>query len=580
MTKAGKKQRSRQVKVPSYQGRRRVLITLMLVTFSLLTWRSFERQIIETDFLQDQGERRFLREARIPANRGVITDRQGEILAISTPMPSVVADPQMLTPDRKTIGRLAQALQVDPDRLRRRLSRHREQDSRFVYLRRRVTPMMAEQIKQLDLDGIKLEQEYMRFYPSGEVSAHMVGFTNIDDQGQEGMELAYEQWLRAEPGSKRVIKDGRGRVIKDVESVRIPQPGKPLALSLDRRLQFLAYRELKATVEKHQARSGSAVILDVETGEVLAMVNRPSYNPNGSRSGSFGNYRNRSLIDVFEPGSTIKPFVVAAALEAGALKRDEVIDTGPGYFRVGRNQVRDKHDYGSIDVATVISKSSNVGASKIALRLEAEQLWQLFRDLGFGEMTESQFPGEAAGQLPHFTGWSKFEQATMAYGYGLSVTTLQLARAYSVLAADGVRYPVSLLRVDERPQGEPIIRSHNARMVRRMLEDVVASDGTAPQAAVAGYRVAGKTGTAKKSIAGGYADDRYIAAFVGMIPASRPRLVMAVMIDEPSAGQFYGGQVAAPLFAKVMAGAMRLLNVAPDQPLPAGTKLAQGGGQI
>lgn len=566
--------------MPSYQGRRRVLITLMLVTFSLLTWRSFERQIIETDFLQDQGERRFLREARIPANRGVITDRQGEILAISTPMPSVIADPQMLSPDRETIGRLAQALQVDPDRLRRRLSRHRKQESRFVYLRRRVTPMMAEQIKRLDLDGIKLEREYMRFYPSGEVSAHMVGFTNIDDQGQEGMELAYEQWLHAEPGSKRVIKDGRGRVIKDVESVRIPQPGKPLALSLDRRLQFLAYRELKATVEKHQARSGSAVILDVETGEVLAMVNRPSYNPNGSRSGSFGNYRNRSLIDVFEPGSTIKPFVVAAALEAGALKRDEVIETGPGYFRVGRNQVRDKRNYGSIDVATVISKSSNVGASKIALRLEAEQLWQLFRDLGFGELTGSQFPGEAAGQLPHFTGWSKFEQATMAYGYGLSVTTLQLARAYSVLAADGVRRPVSLLRVDNRPQGEPIIKPRNARMVRSMLENVVSPDGTAPQAAVAGYRVAGKTGTAKKSIAGGYADDRYIAAFVGMIPASRPRLVMAVMIDEPSAGQFYGGQVAAPLFAKVMAGAMRLLNVAPDQPLPAGTKLAQGGGRI
>ena len=592
MAKVKKRANKEKRVIPTYHGRRHFLFSLMLVGFSLLIWRSFERQILETDFLQDQGEARFLREKVIPAHRGVITDRQGEILAMSAPMSSVIATPKNMSVDGETIARLAKVLKVKPDALRRRLLQNRH----YVYLKRQVKPDMAARIEALNIDGVRLEKEYRRFYPSGEVTAHIVGMTDIDEIGKEGLELAYNEWLSPVAGSKRVIKDGRGRVIKDVESIKIPEPGQHLALSLDLRFQFLAYRELKAAVERHQACSGSAVILDVQTGEVLAMVNRPSYNPNASRQQflsrarrsacveksrsklDFSKLRNRAVIDVFEPGSTIKPFVVAAAMEAGLLKADEQIDVSGARLKVGRHLVRDSHDYGLIDVSTIISKSSNVGASKIALRMEGEQLWQFLVDLGFGERSDSLFPGEAAGQLPHFTNWSKFEQAAIAYGYGLSVTTLQLAQAYSIFATDGVRRPTSLIRLDEAPESMRVIRPETARLVRAMLEQVV-TDGTAPQAAVAGYRVAGKTGTAKKSVSGGYADDRHIAAFVGMIPASAPRLVMAVMVDEPSAGEFYGGQVAAPVFSKVMSGAMRLLNEAPDQISTNSTRMAAAGGQ-
>ncbi len=593
MARAKKRGSKEKQVIPTYHGRRHFLFGLMLVGFSLLIWRSFERQIMETDFLQDQGEARFLREKKIPAHRGVITDRQGEILAVSAPMPSVVATPKNMPADSETIGRLAKVLKMKPDALRRRLAQNRH----YVYLKRQVKPALASRIEALDIDGVRLETEYRRFYPSGEVTAHIVGMTDIDEVGKEGVELAYNEWLSPVAGSKRVIKDGRGRVIKDVESIKMPEPGKHLTLSLDLRLQFLAYRELKAAVERHRACSGSAVILDVQTGEVLAMVNRPSYNPNasrrqvlardrraacvpkGSRNVDFSKLRNRALVDVFEPGSTIKPFIVAAAIEEGLLKADEAIDVTGAKLAVGRYLVRDSHDYGLIDVSTVISKSSNVGASKIALRMEPEQLWQFLTRLGFGSRSDSLFPGEAAGQLPHFTTWSKFEQATIAYGYGLSVTTLQLAQAYSIFATDGVKYPASLIRLEEKPDAVRIIQPKTAQLIRNMLERVV-TEGTAPQAAVAGYRVAGKTGTAKKSMVGGYSDDRYIAAFVGMIPASNPRLVMAVMVDEPSAGQFYGGQVAAPVFSKVMSGAMRLLNEAPDQIKASGTRMAAAGGQL
>jgi cell division protein FtsI (penicillin-binding protein 3) len=593
MARASKKERKEKREIPTYHGRRHFLFGLMLAGFSLLIWRSFERQIMETEFLQDQGEARFLREKAIPAHRGVITDRQGEILAVSAPMPSVVATPKNMPADRESVGRLAKALKIKPDTLRRRLAQNRH----YVYLKRQVTPTLAARIEALNIDGVRLENEYRRFYPSGEVTAHVVGMTDIDEAGREGMELAYDGWLSPVAGSKRVIKDGRGRVIKDVESIKMPEPGKHLALSLDLRLQFLAYRELKAAVEWHKACSGSAVILDVQTGEVLAMVNRPSYNPNASRRQvlardrrlacvpkssrkvDFSKLRNRAVIDVFEPGSTIKPFIVAAAIEQGLLRANETIDVTGARLSVGRHLVRDSHDYGLIDVSTVISKSSNVGASKIALRMEGEQIWDFLTQLGFGARTETLFPGEAAGQLPHFSTWSKFEQATIAYGYGLSVTTLQLAQAYSIFATDGVRYPASLLRLDEQPDPIRIIQPKTAKSVRGMLEQVV-TDGTAPKAAVAGYRVAGKTGTAKKSVAGGYADDRYTAAFVGMIPASAPRLVMAVMIDEPTAGEFYGGQVAAPVFSKVMTGAMRLLNVAPDKSSATSTRMAASGGRL
>jgi cell division protein FtsI (penicillin-binding protein 3) len=409
--------------------------------------------------------------------------------------------------------------------------------------------------------------------------SHIVGFTDIDDQGQEGIELAYDEWLSGNPGAKRVIKDGKGRVVEQVENIRSPSPGKDLKLSIDRRLQFIAYRELKAAVSKHKARSGSAVILDSRSGEILAMVNSPSYNPNAVRGRRSSSLRNRAVTDVFEPGSTIKPFTVAAAMEQGRFKPHTPIDVSPGQMKVGRYLVRDNRNYGRIDVATVLRKSSNVGASKIALSMQPETLWKLFSNLGFGESPYSQFPGESSGRLPHFSDWSSFEQATLSFGYGLSVTPLQLARAYGVLANDGVRMPVSLLKLDQPEKGVRVLRKSTARAVVKMLEAVVTSEGTAPLAAVPGYRVAGKTGTAKKSVAGGYAEDKYLSLFVGLAPASDPRLVMAVFIDEPKGKEYYGGLVAGPVFSKVMNGALRLLNIPPDKQWHENTLMARLGDQ-
>ncbi|MBT3048451.1 MAG: penicillin-binding protein 2, partial [Candidatus Thiodiazotropha sp. (ex Clathrolucina costata)] len=464
-------------------------------------------------------------------------------------------------------------LDLDPDRLRRLLSSERS----FVYLKRRVNPDLARRVDTLELDGIDLLSEYRRFYPNGEVMSHLVGFTNIDDQGQEGIELAYDEWLSGTPGSKRVIKDGKGRVVEQVENIRSPSPGKDLMLSIDRRLQFLAYRELKAAVSKHRARSGSAVILDSRSGEILAMVNSPSYNPNALRGRRSSGLRNRAVTDVYEPGSTIKPFTVAAGLEMGRFKPTTPIDVSPGQMKVGRYLVRDNRNYGMIDVATVLRKSSNVGASKIALSMQPDVLWNLYSKLGFGESPYSQFPGESSGRLPHFSDWSSFEQATLSFGYGLSVTPLQLARAYAVLANDGVRLPVSLLRQAQRETGVRVMRKSTARKVVKMLEAVVTSEGTAPLAAVPGYRVAGKTGTAKKSVAGGYAEDRYLSLFVGIAPASDPRLVMAVFIDEPKGKEYYGGIVAGPVFSRVMSGALRLMNIPPDKPWHENTLMARMG---
>ena len=422
-----------------------------------------------------------------------------------------------------------------------------------------------------------MQREYRRYYPGGEVFAHTVGFTNVDDQGLEGLELAYDQWLQGTPGRKRVIRDGHARVVRNVESIREPVEGKNLVLSIDRRLQFLAYRELKAAVQQHKAKSGSIVILDALTGEVLTMVNQPAYNPNGSKQGRRGRLRNRAVTDVFEPGSTMKPFTVAAALESGRYRPRTRIDTSPGSMRVGRHQVRDIRNYGAIDVATVIRKSSNVGVSKIALDLPREDLWRFFSRLGFGESTGSGFPGEADGQLTPHQRWARIDQATLSFGYGLSATPLQLARAYAVLAAEGIRRPVSLLRLERPPAGDRVMSPATARAVLTMLEAVVSTEGTAPDAAVAGYRVAGKTGTIKKSVSGGYAEDRYVSVFTGIAPASAPRLVVVVMIDEPGAGKYYGGQVAGPVFSKVMAGALRLMNITPDDLAAEGVRLVSAG---
>ncbi|MCG7968486.1 MAG: penicillin-binding protein 2 [Candidatus Thiodiazotropha taylori] len=560
-----KKKKVQQAEIhrqPSYRARRYTVLAVLALAYVSLIWQSVDRQVFETAFLQEQGERRYLRTMKVSASRGMITDRNGEPLSISTPVKSVVANPRVVKSDNQTIGALASILDLNPDRLRRQLS----SDRSFVYLKRRINPDQAEKVAALEIKGLDLLSEYRRFYPSAEVMSHIVGFTNIDDQGQEGMELAYDQWLTGTPGAKRVIKDGSGRVVNQVENIQSPAPGKDLSLSIDRRLQFLAYRELKAAVAKHRARSGSVVILDAQNGEILAMVNSPAYNPNDLQDRRSSKLRNRSVTDVFEPGSTIKPFAVAAAMEQGKFRPTTPIDVSPGYMKVGRYLVRDHRNYGMIDVATVLSKSSNVGASKIALSMPPETLWQLYTKLGFGSSPESLFPGESSGRLPHFSDWSSFEQATLSFGYGLSVTPLQLARAYAVLANDGERLPVSLLKLDQQPVGERVLRQSTARSVVAMLESVVSRDGSAPLAAVPGYRVAGKTGTAKKSVAGGYAEDKYLSLFVGMAPATRPRLVMAVFIDEPRGEEYYGGAVAGPVFSKVMSGALRLMNIPPDKP--------------
>jgi cell division protein FtsI (penicillin-binding protein 3) len=545
-----------------FAARRRLLLVLVLIAFVVLVWRAVALQVLDKDLLQTQGQARHLRVVSIPAHRGMIMDRRGEPLAISTPVESVWANPQDLVAARGELPSLAKLLGLDMDDLRRLLASHGERE--FVYLRRHISPDLAARVEKLDVPGVFLQKEYRRYYPAGEVAGHVVGFTNIDDQGQEGLELAYDEWLRGEPGAKRVIKDGRRHIIENVESIRMPHAGKDLGLSMDRRIQYLAYRELKAAVAEHQARSGSAVIIDVLRGEILAMVNQPAFNPNNRLQLRSEKFRNRAVTDVFEPGSTMKPFTIASALETGRYTPATPIDTTPGWFRVGVNTIRDVHNYGLLDVTGVIRKSSNVGASKIALTLPPDRFWSLLSNLGFGFGTGSGFPGESSGLLLNYQRWHEIETATLAFGYGLSVTPLQLAQAYAVLASDGIRRPLSFLYQDEVPAGERVLPARVARQVRAMMEEVVGPGGTAPAARIAGYRVAGKTGTVRKSVAGGYADDRYVSVFGGMAPASRPRLVMVVVINEPSNGKYYGGQVAAPVFSRVLSGALRLLAIPPD----------------
>ncbi|RLA32675.1 MAG: penicillin-binding protein 2 [Gammaproteobacteria bacterium] len=545
-------------------GRRRLVLGILLASLSALVWRAFDLQLEEREFLRGQGEARHLRVVTVPAHRGMITDRHGEPLAISTPVDSVWANPQELIVARDRLPELAGLLGLPVDGVQQLLAGRGDRE--FVYLRRHVAPDLAREVMALGLPGVALQREYRRYYPAGEVAGHVLGFTNIDDIGQEGIELAYDDHLRAEPGSKQVIKDRLGHVIDEVGSIRDPRPGHDLRLSLDRRIQYLAYRELKAAVQRYNASSATAVVLDVRTGEVLAMVNQPSFNPNNRRVLQGKNYRNRAVTDVFEPGSTLKPFTIAAALESGRYQPGTVIDTTPGWFQVGRLTVRDIRDFGPIDVATVITKSSNVGASKIALDLSGEEFWQVLDRVGFGAPTGSGLPGEVAGMLTSPRRWGPVEKATLSYGYGLSVTPLQLAQAYGVLANNGIRVPVSLLARDQQPAGERVLSQTTVSDLVRMMETVVSPVGTARRAAVTGYRVAGKTGTVKKSVAGGYSDNSYVAVFAGMAPASRPRLVTVVMVNEPRGKEYYGGLVAAPAFARIMAGALRLMNITPDDP--------------
>jgi len=544
--------------------RHMVVLSAIAVVMLFLFWRAVDLHALKSGFLQEEGDARHLRVLKMAAHRGMITDRNGDPLAMSTPVDSVWANPREMQIEREQWPQLAKLLNMKIEVLQRRLSQRRERS--FVYLQRRINPNVAQAVMALSIPGISLQREYRRYYPAGEVAAHVVGFTNIDDEGQEGLELAYDQWLQGTAGSKRVIKDRLGRVVENVESIAEPLPGKALRLSIDRRIQYLAYRELTTTVQQHKASSGSAIVLDVRSGEVLAMVNRPSYNPNNRSTLHSGNYRNRAVTDVFEPGSTIKPFTVAAGLEAGKLTPKSLIDTSPGVLRVGRKAVRDLRDYGPINMATILKKSSNVGASKIALGLQPEQMREVFSQFGFGDVTDSGFPGESAGQLTDSRRWRDIDRATLSYGYGLSVTALQLAQAYSVVAGGGILKPVSFVALDDVTSkvGKQVISKRTAKQIMSMLEGVIADGGTGTLARVPGFRIAGKTGTVQKYGAAGYSDERYVSLFAGAAPASRPRLVMVVMIDEPHGEEYYGGRVAAPVFSRVMAGALRILGVAPD----------------
>lgn len=539
-----------------------LLLVLVLSSFVLLLGRVAELQLVDRDFLRHQGEARHLRTINVAAHRGMVTDRNGEPLAISTPVESVWANPAELLLNRERLPQLARILGRPTDALLQLLTQR--QNREFVYLHRHISPQLAKQVMSLEVPGVALQREYRRYYPAGEVAAHLIGFTNIDDKGQEGLELAYGDWLRGEPGAKRVIKDGRHHIIENVENIRAPRHGKDLVLSIDRRIQYLAYRELKAAVKLHKAKSASAVVLDNLTGEVLAMVNQPSYNPNNRRRLRASRLRNRAVTDVYEPGSTLKPFVIAAALESGRYTPGTRINTAPGIFQVGTHAVRDMHDYGTLDLTGIIRKSSNVASAKIALDLKPKALWSVLKGAGLGVMTASGFPGEVDGYLPDYQKLRDIERATLAFGYGVSLTTLQLAEAYTVFANEGYRIPLTLVKREGPVDRQPVLKPETAKTVRHMMEAVVRPGGTATDAAVGGYRVAGKTGTVYKSIAGGYSEDKYVSVFAGMAPASQPRLVIAIMVDEPRNGEHYGGKVAGPAFSKIMAGALRLLNIPPD----------------
>jgi len=543
--------------------RSRVLLLLLLAWMLGLAARAFYLQGLNNDFLQQKGESRYSRIVEIGAHRGRITDRHGEPLAISTAVESVWANPADFNPTPDQSRHLSRIIGVIDDELNKRLADTRRE---FVYLRRQLPPDQAARVVELNIPGVFLQREYRRFYPAGEVTAHLIGITNIDDKGQEGLELAYQDSLAGKPGSRRVIKDRLGRIIEDVESIRAPEQGQDLALSIDRRIQYLAYRELKVALAQQRAKAGGVVVLDAKTGEVLALVNLPAYNPNNRGRIEPNRARNRALTDVFEPGSTLKPFTAAVALETGRVTPDTVIQTGNGKLRVGKATISDTHADGALTVAQVIQKSSNVGAAMIALDLPARNIWNLFSRAGFGKPTQSGFPGERSGQLHGYQNWRPIEQATLAFGHGISVTLLQLARAYTIFASDGELKPITMVKREEPEAGKQVIAPHIAQAVRTMLEMVVQPEGTAPQAQVAGYRVAGKTGTARKLEGGRYVRTKYVSSFVGFAPVSDPRIIVAVMIDEPTAGQYYGGLVAAPVFREVAAGAMRTLSVMPDAP--------------
>ena len=553
------------VKLPTW--RRRVLLILVLSGFVALLGRGIYLQGIHKKFLQDKGDARYSRNLVLTSQRGKITDRHGELLAISTPVESVWASPPDVEIDDAQTKQIAALLGLKADEVKKKLA---NSEREFVYLKRRISPELAAKVMKLGVTGIDLQREYKRYYPAGDVTAHMVGFTGPDDKGTgdrglEGYELAMNSALSGSDGSRRVIKDRSGHIIEDLQEVKVPQDGRDVTLALDLRIQYIAHRELVKAVEANKAAAGAVIVLDAKTGEVLAMANVPTYNPNNPVNIQ-GKTRNRAIIDTFEPGSTLKPVTAAAALESGKYTPDTKIQTSPGSLSIGPATIHDSHPQGILTVAQVIQKSSNVGASKIALTLDKQFMWNIYNELGLGRLEGIGFPGEASGRLRQYKTWRPIEQATMSFGHGISVTLLQLARIYTAFANEGELRPISLLKLNEVPIGQQVFSAATANHVKDMLELVVQPGGTAVKAQVLGYRVGGKTGTAHKLGTHGYDENKYVASFVGMAPASDPRFIIAVMIDEPNNGAYYGGTVAAPVFSTIMADTLRLFAVPQDAP--------------
>ncbi|MGM0449200.1 MAG: peptidoglycan D,D-transpeptidase FtsI family protein [Pseudomonadota bacterium] len=559
----------KQNRAPMAPWRHLLVLIAVLGSAVAVAGRLVELQVLDHEFLREQGEARTARVEPIDANRGVIRDRNGEPLAVSTPVDTLWANPSELAADEPEVTRLAEITNLDEKRLRERLAQNSERE--FLYLRRKVQPSLSREVMELGIPGVYSRREYRRYYPAGEVTAHMVGFTNIDEQGQEGLELSFNHWLQGEKGSKRVLQDNRGRTIRDIGPLQEAHPGNDLTLSLDLRLQYLAYRELKAAVEAHEARGGTVVMLDVDSGEILAMANQPALNPNDRDQRDPARVRNRAITDLYEPGSTVKPFTAAAALETGEFTPETELDTSPGYRQMGSYTIRDNRDYGRLSLTDMIVRSSNVGISRVASELDGEQLQGLFYQVGFGQSTGIGFPGESVGILPAHMNLRPVEVAALSYGYGLSVNALQMAQAYMTLANGGIRYPVSLLSNEEAPQGQRVMSSETARQVRKMLAKVV-EEGTGSRASHGIYRLAGKTGTVHLVGTEGYESDQYKALFAGMGPAHDPQIVTVVTVDAPSRSEYYGGEVAAPIFGRIMGDALRLLNVSPS----GGASMADG----
>ncbi|HEX6733990.1 MAG TPA: penicillin-binding protein 2 [Azonexus sp.] len=544
--------------------RSRTVGLLLMAALLALVARAFYLQVINNDFLQEKGDSRYRRDIEVSASRGKIIDRHGDMLAVSTPMKSIWAipgDARTMSGEQKR--QLAELLEMSVRELDGKIATEKT----FVYVRRQVSPETGDRIAALKLPGIHQEKEYRRFYPTGDMTAHIVGFTGVDDKGLEGVELAFQQSLLGRPGNRTVIRDRRGNIIEDVGAMRPPQDGKEIRLALDSKIQYLVYSQLKATIEQHQAKAGGAVVIDARNGEILALANWPTYNPNNRQKLSGAQLRNRAITDTYEPGSVMKPFIAALALEQGKVSVNTQINTAPGKMTIGSATISDSHAHGVLSVAEIIQKSSNIGTAKLALGFSPREMWELFDKLGFGQAPNLGFPGEVNGRLRPWKNWRPIEQATMSYGHGIAVSLIQMARAYTVFASDGELMPLSLLRVDETPvRGTRVYSPQTMRELRLMLEMAVQPEGTAPKARVAGYRVGGKTGTAYK-IEGGVYARKYVSSFVGIAPISDPRLVIAVMIDEPSTGGHFGGSVAGPAFSQIAAGSLRALGIPPDAPL-------------